>query len=540
MTRRPRLRLAPGGVMVTATGLAILGAGVIASLPVMALWGQVLLVLVILGYPLALRSALAVNADRLELTCRPPSGPGGGGVAGSVVSLRIGVRNASAVRIGPMTLEVATNAGVSVPGVHALPGLGPGATETLELRLEGVRVGPAVIHGTFLVVSGPLGLYRMSLYRPVGLEIRVLPRTAGTRGRVGAPRWRPPDRDVPSSTPHPARGLGSDIRELREHAPGDPFKHIAWKASARRGKLIVKEFESESNLTVYALLDIGPSMRWGPPGATRLDRAIDICFHLARTVVARRDRFGLVTFDRDVFGFTRAGAGHAIPRLVVEHLLELNAVVHEDFTDIDHADLVARVAEFLAVQEHVDLSLPDVSGLGSAQTIAYDEGAVLEWVAEAVAAGPRRSGPSPLSEPAGDPRYAALRRFCRLKGIDLPYRTDAIPAPKEKGIARAVQKVIEDKSGPHALVLISDLAGVASPAGLVSALRLAQAHRHRVTVLRAEAPLPGRMPEGSLEDRLSALLAEDRASLESDLATQLRSAGVPVRSVREGGPLPRL
>src|SRR6185369_7267557 len=58
-----------------------------------------------------------------------------------------------------------------------------------------------------------------------------------------------------ASDPHP--GTGTELYELREHVSGDPFKRIAWKASARRGQLLVREFEREDRDVVWLVLDAG-------------------------------------------------------------------------------------------------------------------------------------------------------------------------------------------------------------------------------------------------------------------------------------------
>ena len=55
--------------------------------------------------------------------------------------------------------------------------------------------------------------------------------------------------------PGPLSGDGYELRELRDHQPGDPFKRIAWKASARHGTLLVRDHEREERDVVWLLLD---------------------------------------------------------------------------------------------------------------------------------------------------------------------------------------------------------------------------------------------------------------------------------------------
>ena len=83
------------------------------------------------------------------------------------------------------------------------------------------------------------------------------------------------------------RGLGGDLRELREYVPGDPFKLIAWKATARspNGRPLVKELERETLRVHYLILDIGVTMREGMPGQWKLDHALQLCQSYSRSVL---------------------------------------------------------------------------------------------------------------------------------------------------------------------------------------------------------------------------------------------------------------
>ena len=61
---------------------------------------------------------------------------------------------------------------------------------------------------------------------------------------------------------HQATQKGSSVEfsQHREYAPGDPIKHLDWKAFARSNRYVIKEFESESNLQVVLILDRSESM----------------------------------------------------------------------------------------------------------------------------------------------------------------------------------------------------------------------------------------------------------------------------------------
>lgn len=70
------------------------------------------------------------------------------------------------------------------------------------------------------------------------------------------------------------KGIGVEFFGLRDYFPMDDFRRIDWKATARTGDLIVREFESERNIKIMILLDCSSSMGGGLPDNTKLDFAL--------------------------------------------------------------------------------------------------------------------------------------------------------------------------------------------------------------------------------------------------------------------------
>ncbi len=537
---RARIRLNGDGILVVCLGLALLFIGVLADNAIVSLWGQVVLGTIALAWPLTLRDAMRVQRGALEIACGDPRGPGGAILAGSDLVLPLTIRNPSARFTARVSVTPAASRALAIHPSEEIRTIGPGRALEWSLAARALRVGPAALHGVHVRVAGPAGLFAATTWCPLSIRFKILPRAAalGRRGKrlftVAA------NRDALSPASQPVRGFGSDIRELRDHVPGDPFKHIAWKASARRqllasrggsAPLVVKEFDSEVSLSVYTLLDIGASMRWGPAGQAPLDAGIDLALHLAKTVSPGRDRYGLVSFDHEVFGFTRASAGHGTSHQIAAHLLELNAVVQEGFTEaLTLRDLVGRVAEFMKVQDGVDLTLPDL-GDRMAALGPWDESAVVAraetWLGDHTAE--LRSLSHYVGPPSPERAAAALRMFCRLRAIDLPYRVDAVPAPRHPGIEQAVQKAIEDRGGPHTLVIITDLVGTDDAAQLMPVVRLARRHRHRLMFVVPEVP-PAQPAEdaSALERSLVDLFVEDAERRRDRIAAGLMRSGVTV------------
>ncbi|WP_456326524.1 DUF58 domain-containing protein [Palaeococcus sp. (in: euryarchaeotes)] len=100
---------------------------------------------------------------------------------------------------------------------------------------------------------------------------------------------------------------GLDIKDLREYHHGDDFKRIDWKATARLGEMIVRDFIKESNADVYIFLDNTKEMRKGIKKA-KIDYASVLALQLAANLV-RNFRVGMVIYDDLRAGIVKAGKG---------------------------------------------------------------------------------------------------------------------------------------------------------------------------------------------------------------------------------------
>lgn len=92
-----------------------------------------------------------------------------------------------------------------------------------------------------------------------------------------------------------ARGSSSTFAQHREYAPGDDPRRLDWKLLARTDRPIVREYEEETSLTLWLLLDASESMRFGSLPWSKWDYATWLAAALARVAVDQQDRIGLVT-----------------------------------------------------------------------------------------------------------------------------------------------------------------------------------------------------------------------------------------------------
>ncbi len=92
-------------------------------------------------------------------------------------------------------------------------------------------------------------------------------------------------------------GMGSELLELREYMPGDPFKSIAWKVSAKRDQWMTRQYESEVPARVQLIVDGSSTTRVGGFGFRLLDQMTFVAASVARMATKAGDPVGGVLFD---------------------------------------------------------------------------------------------------------------------------------------------------------------------------------------------------------------------------------------------------
>lgn len=98
----------------------------------------------------------------------------------------------------------------------------------------------------------------------------------------------------------PFKGSSVEFVEHRQYTPGDEIRHIDWRAVGKTGKYYVKEFEEETNLRAYLLVDTSGSMGYSASTLSKLDYARLLAGSLAYLLHAQRDAVGMITFDTRV------------------------------------------------------------------------------------------------------------------------------------------------------------------------------------------------------------------------------------------------
>jgi len=95
----------------------------------------------------------------------------------------------------------------------------------------------------------------------------------------------------------PFKGTSVEFVEHRQYTHGDELRHIDWRAYAKTGEYYVKQFEEETNLRAYLLLDASGSMGYAASTLSKLNYAKTLAAILAYLLIQQRDACGLFTFS---------------------------------------------------------------------------------------------------------------------------------------------------------------------------------------------------------------------------------------------------
>ncbi len=100
-----------------------------------------------------------------------------------------------------------------------------------------------------------------------------------------------------------AKGFSVEFEEHREYSPGDEIRRIDWKALGKFDRYFIKEYEDETNLRAYLLLDASASMSYASDGITKFDYACTLTASLAYLILRQQDAAGVVTFSERIDAF---------------------------------------------------------------------------------------------------------------------------------------------------------------------------------------------------------------------------------------------
>jgi len=255
--------------------------------------------------------------------------------------LSLGVENAVVLKIRsraarPASLRIRDEIPVGFTADHQEMDLRVEPNDRAELRYHVLphERGDHSFGDIYVRSRGPYGLVVRQAGIPARQDVRVYPNLLETakyelllrRGRLMHLGLRPALR----------LGLGTEFESLREYLPDDEYRQIDWKATARRGSLVSRAYQSERSQNIVIALDVGRTMCMGTgPESdgrrmTKLDYAINAALMLAYVAGSSTgDRLGLLTFADRVTGYLPPRKGKGQLFAVLQTLYNLGTTTVE-------------------------------------------------------------------------------------------------------------------------------------------------------------------------------------------------------------------
>jgi uncharacterized protein (DUF58 family) len=251
------------------------------------------------------------------------------------------------------------------PAVHRLT-VYPRVPASLRYRVRPGERGNCETGWLYLRYHSGLGLVERWARAPLTQQVRVYPALrTGEEQQIFLARSRQIDLQLRQAR---LRGLGRDFESLREYRQGDDLRDICWTATARRGDLITRQYQTERSQAVWIVLDCGRLMRTrvksasssakgtgfspyidpeqrsralAPEGQphSKLDHACTTAVALAQLALFSGDRVGLLAYGQSIQQRILPGRGAAHMRQLIEAL----AQVHSEPSEADHLRATATL-----------------------------------------------------------------------------------------------------------------------------------------------------------------------------------------------------
>jgi uncharacterized protein (DUF58 family) len=225
---------------------------------------------------------------------------------GVPVSLQVSIVNPARTKRRGRYFEL-TDPTLLVPAMPLRFAIEPGARQTLEFRLTPTARGMKSFEAGQLLLRSALGLLDWNLRIGHTETRRVFPDFK----RQAAFAWMASNRRLAELGIKSVRrrGSGTDFDQLLEYRPGDPIRHIDWKATLKHGRPITRSFRDDRDQNVMFLLDCGRRMRADDTqsgmGANHFDQSLDALMLLAFVALSKGDAVGAMTFGTAAGGERR-------------------------------------------------------------------------------------------------------------------------------------------------------------------------------------------------------------------------------------------
>ncbi len=134
-------------------------------------------------------------------------------------------------------------------------------------------------------------------------------------------------------------GHTQEFEQIKDYVPGDDFRTINWKATAKQRHLMVNQYQDERSQPIYSIIDTGRVMKMPFNELKLLDYAINSALAFSNVALKRNDKTGMITFSKNIEAFVPAVQKPTHLNTILEKLYNITT----DFTDSDFGLLYAHI-----------------------------------------------------------------------------------------------------------------------------------------------------------------------------------------------------
>ena len=151
----------------------------------------------------------------------------------------------------------------------------------------------------------------------------------------------------------PYHGFSVEFAEHRAYGPGDEIRHIDWKLYGKTDRYYVKQYEEETNLRSYLIMDISKSMTYRSKNISKLEYASYLTAALSYLMLNQKDGVGLILFDKKIQSFIPPRSTSSHLNTILSQLDQINSgedtqlgsVLHEMADRIKKRGLVILISD---------------------------------------------------------------------------------------------------------------------------------------------------------------------------------------------------
>jgi len=198
----------------------------------------------------------------------------------------------------------------------------PGESITLSYRIRPTKRGDLKFGNIEVLSPSTLGLWQLRHWQPLSTTIKVFPNfSAISQFSMLAMEQQTSQMGVRLQQ---RRGEGMEFHQLREFRQGDSLRQIDWNASARKRKIISKEYQDEKDQQIIFLLDCGRKMRNKDGDLSHFDHALNAILLMSYVALKQGDSVGLMSFAGESRWLKPVKGVANMPKLL-NHVYDLHA-----------------------------------------------------------------------------------------------------------------------------------------------------------------------------------------------------------------------